>query len=494
MNVLIADDEYLVRASLKSMLIELNMGINIVGEASNSDEFMRIIFKCHPDLVYIDIKMPEINGLELIKAVKNQCPNTEWIILTGFSTFEYAKEALDLGVEKYLLKPVSPDELKNSVEIVLRKKTEQQQELNFEFGHDITALFNNFITLDDLQKSNDIFYFHFMGAILSFDSYLSKSENEKILQKFWCSISNLKKDFIDPSIRIAFIAIPDGNFAAVFAWNPADNSAGKIKAELFFKQIINVAKRMNTCDYCETVLYCDECGSFKQLNDQLLKIRELAHLKKLMPYGEPVSLDRLINKYETSSPQELKLIEMTTDIIKKYKSGSYYEYIKAVEQIGYYLSSNSLGADAIKPFYRSLQCCCPKTDLNPKSNLSSIIEILKESGQTKLNANSKTGDLVDQTISFINDNYMKDIGIAQIASRLDVTPNYLSMLFHKKTGENFVHYLTKTRLLKARELLTSSDNPRINLIAKQVGYYTVSYFTKLYKEYYGVCPSEDVSH
>lgn len=179
MNVLIADDEYLVRASLKSMLIELNMGINIVGEASNSDEFMRIIFKCHPDLVYIDIKMPEINGLELIKAVKNQCPNTEWIILTGFSTFEYAKEALDLGVEKYLLKPVSPDELKNSVEIVLRKKTEQQQELNFEFGHDITALFNNFITLDDLQKSNVIFYFHFMGAILSFDSYLSKSENGK---------------------------------------------------------------------------------------------------------------------------------------------------------------------------------------------------------------------------------------------------------------------------------------------------------------------------
>ena len=98
-------------------------------------------------------------------------------------------------------------------------------------------------------------------------------------------------------------------------------------------------------------------------------------------------------------------------------------------------------------------------------------------------------DIVSQVISFVDQNYIFDIGIGQIARQLHITPNYLSTLFHKRTGTTFMRYLTQTRMLKAKELLTD-PNVKIQQVAEQVGYSSARYFSKLFTKYVGCYPSE----
>jgi two-component system response regulator YesN len=100
-----------------------------------------------------------------------------------------------------------------------------------------------------------------------------------------------------------------------------------------------------------------------------------------------------------------------------------------------------------------------------------------------------TPDIIDQVTSFIDENYMLNIGIGQLAERFSITPNYLSTLFHRKAGTNFMSYLKMVRMLKAKELLTD-PNVQIQQVAEQVGYFSTRHFARLFTEQFGCLPSE----
>jgi two-component system response regulator YesN len=102
---------------------------------------------------------------------------------------------------------------------------------------------------------------------------------------------------------------------------------------------------------------------------------------------------------------------------------------------------------------------------------------------------AEQSDLVNQVVAYIDTHYQLDIGVGSIAEQLKITPNYLSAMFHKRTGTTFVRYLTNIRMLKAQELLTD-PNLQIQHVAERVGYYSTRYFTKLFAEYTGATPSE----
>ncbi|MEX2104797.1 MAG: AraC family transcriptional regulator, partial [Bacilli bacterium] len=98
-------------------------------------------------------------------------------------------------------------------------------------------------------------------------------------------------------------------------------------------------------------------------------------------------------------------------------------------------------------------------------------------------------DLIQRVQTYVEKHYMKNIGLCQIASEVEVTPSYLSTQFHKKTGTTFIKYLTKLRILKAQELLAST-NMQIQQVAEQVGYFSTRHFTKLFMEIVGTYPSD----
>lgn len=115
MKILIADDERMVRLSLRSMLLDMNICSENIYEAKNGEELVENVKEHTPNIAFVDIRMPKMNDLKAIKLSKSLSPKTNWIILTGFSQFDYAKEAIDLGVAKYLLKPVGPEELEEAI-------------------------------------------------------------------------------------------------------------------------------------------------------------------------------------------------------------------------------------------------------------------------------------------------------------------------------------------------------------------------------------------
>jgi two-component system, response regulator YesN len=116
MKILIADDEEMIRYSIISMINEIDIRIEKIKEASDGEEMINISKKFFPDLIFVDIKMPKINGLNAIKECQTFLKNTKFIIISSYEDFGFAKEAIKLGVNEYLLKPVKPEELKESIE------------------------------------------------------------------------------------------------------------------------------------------------------------------------------------------------------------------------------------------------------------------------------------------------------------------------------------------------------------------------------------------
>src|SRR5437763_9317140 len=120
MKIIIADDESLARSLLKNILQELNLPPGCMKEASDGEQMIEQVKRYTPELVFVDIRMPKLNGLDAIRKAKTFSPYTRWVILTGFSEFRYAHEAIKLGVSDYLLKPIDPEEVQRLVDDTIR--------------------------------------------------------------------------------------------------------------------------------------------------------------------------------------------------------------------------------------------------------------------------------------------------------------------------------------------------------------------------------------
>ena len=488
MNVLLADDEFLVRSSLKSMLLELDMGVHIAAEACDGEELVAKVKKYSPDLVFVDIKMPKLDGLNAIRSIKAQYPDVAWIVLTGFPVFEYAKESMELQVKKYLLKPVSMADLRDAVDSVRRDGLERLNKRNFEFEHDLSALINRYSTPESLDPRSVLLTCHFIGAVLLRDSCEKSGASAAEQKQYYRFLADRREQLTDSQIRSAFLPLGKGAFAVIFAWDPATGKSARKKAEAFLGALIESTKKTVSAHGAEAVLYGGECADFSELLTQLEEMQRMIPLKTMLCFQESVHLDDLMQKRSCLSLQALRISELLYGVVSQYCGGTLNEYAKSVDQLEFYFTSNGLTLEAAAPFRAILQCLvhgesCP--------DVSALTRALRALGERDLRDAPAGGDLVDQAILFINANYMYNIGVAQIAGLLNVTPNYLSALFHKKTGESYMRFLTRTRMQKARELLLSSENPRIGQVSRQVGYYTVNYFTKLYKEYFGISPSQD---
>lgn len=179
-------------------------------------------------------------------------------------------------------------------------------------------------------------------------------------------------------------------------------------------------------------------------------------------------------------------------MIKEYfTEKNYLLYMKAVGDLENTISSLTLDS-TIKKNISLFMDCSMNCHLSGGESLDKWIYKLKELGEGMLvsaNQEKSQPDLIQLAISYIDENYMHNIGIGQIAELLQVTPNYLSTLFHKKTGTTFTKYITNTRILKAKELLLDPSK-KVQAVAETVGYFSTRHFTKLFTEIVGCYPSE----
>ncbi|MTK11937.1 MAG: response regulator [Clostridiaceae bacterium] len=484
MRIIIADDEWLIRESLKSMLKEINFKLDSILEADNGEELINLAKEHTIDIAFVDIRMPNLNGLDAIEKLKEVSPYTQFVVLTGYSEFQYVKEAIRMGVANYLLKPVSPEELKETINVVTNKNKVNMKMLNGDFEKTLSALFNKVLSENEAMIFNNDATF--IGGAFCFDSFVLEDKKQQYETCFYNTIKSIIDEIIDYDSRLGLLILSEGYLVTVGAW---DNYKGTGRETVFkyFTEIRNAVLQSCRENFKVTFFNTGECKSLKELSISLNEINKFASLRTVIDFGhvsDLISLKRHMNN------NLLNISKLLINLSGTYSVHNYVDFIGAVNDMKLFIKDNENNITIQGVTQRFLKNSLG-IDLKPHISAKELIcELESYADKNLLNLKRQESyDMVSEVKKYVHSSYMNNIGIGDIAEKLKVTPNYLSTLFHKKTGINFVKYLTQFRMRKAKELLVL-DNKKVKDVSKEVGYFSTRHFTKLFKEHFGYYPSE----
>lgn len=495
MRILIADDEALVRYGLASVLNDVLTEAPIILEAANGLELIQIASESRPHIAFVDIGMPKMNGLDAIARAREAAPNVLWVILTGHADFGYAREALKLGVEDFLIKPADPAEIKPLMEKLILKAGARQIRGNRELEARISAVLGDTTSpVFDPYFKKPRFW---QAALVLWDSLLPDSEEARRRREFaTTAISYLdNEDEFSGSV----VSLRNGNLLIVFSVPTTGIPMDQV-IDLWHDQFRRL--RNHTCDipgdaigdtWILTRVVQDPLELFSEIENLDLD----APLRLLHRPGTVMNFSEITDKVAVS--RFLPAAEILEDIGKTWRFGREDDFHGLVHNLqshaGNIVNENFIsgGPEWFARFVVPLSGDVP-------INLEALVEILRNEGHNLFENRSGFDDgeasvvtLVDKALAIMVRRYRESIGIAQVAEELGVSPNYLSTIFKKETGTSFTRRMTELRLEKACELLGRRD-ANIGEVARSLGYQSGRHFTRLFKERFNKTPSEWISN
>ncbi|MDF2613763.1 MAG: DNA-binding response regulator [Clostridia bacterium] len=478
MIILLADDERMVRLGLRSMLDELYPNMHSYIEAKNGKELVTLALEHKPHIAFVDINMPLLNGLSAIEECKDQTPLTHWLMLTGYADFEYAKEAIKLGVSDYLLKPVSLQDLSQVMNETEKKLRAQLDKLNHSFALEIISAYN----MSQVCDCEDYMLAQ-LSSYNTFETYIFYIDNwdKNIRYKWLTDLSqNLKQLFsntMHSDFRYALFYLNTGELCLVT--NTCKNA---ISICAFLTDFINHASDPITVFYFshESVHhFCCECQ----------KVSEIASVRLIYRLGT------IINYNELMQHRDLEMIMQLANFLERlclaFIQSEEIEYKNIIKEMNknrqFHKFFPSVNSKNIEKYLKS----SINLELSITNYTSMLEGLLKHSNDMYLNLPKKSNmDIISQIENYIKENYMNEIGINSIAEMYDITPNYLSKIFHQKVGKKFIDYLTEIRITNAKRIFSENPNCSIKDISIKVGYYSTRHFTKMFCKVAGCLPSE----
>jgi len=474
MIIFIADDNSNIRFALKSMLLDiLDEEETIFFEASDGIELVDLFNEVVADVAFVDIKMPNMDGLSAIDKIRKQNDSTSFVILSGYSDFEYAKKSISLGVSDYLLKPVDEDDLKELIEKIYEEKKQNAELENSTFQSQVFNI-NSYLPL--------------LGDSYSFNEPTIDKNTDYLLLNF---VFFYPKDF------------------------------HKRKAEFSYTKLINMPKRLRTSlshqiimchlgtslNSVQCLIKCNKDNIINIINtieNKVLHIEEYPKVIVKVLYMVNHSLLKLLKENQRIHTQlylalDNKLFSSSLIENRGVKEELYLNYLQnlfenAQDNNGLeYLSLVDKFEKEFKEIPKGIVFENIILSIGEVLNLDSSINnhknLIQRLRDNKILQKENTNDLINQMKIYIEKNYMNNFGIYEVAQYLNFSPNYLSTQFHKITGVYFVNYLNNYRLEKAKHLLLANSSATIKDIAMLVGYSNARYFSTLYKQAYGILPT-----
>jgi two-component system response regulator YesN len=490
MTIVIADDERLVRFSLREMLEDLDLPFSIVGEASNGKELISLVRKYKPDIAFVDIKMPIMSGLEAIEFCSNISESTQWIILTGFQDFEYAKKSIKLGVSDYLLKPASVEEVQHVLEPILLKNRKYINASNHEFEIKIAALLDDIISLPEDDPENYLQNARFSGSIFVFDCCKDEDFVAERKLHFCSELRKVIEDIIRSDFKIALFLLPSGKLASVAVF--ADENIQPVQK--YLNRVERTVGIFSDERLSITEMRSDICKNFRELYDCLGRLQNLEFLRIAKPEARKVTLDQLKDAYKSMPKHMIDLYALVEEIVAFYHAKDYMNYVNHIDRMEkMFLSQPGLETKGVVECIRCFIARAVSCEVQSDPGLANWIRLFRrladEILSDKHTNKSFQLSIIGRVEAYMDQHFSENLSIGQIASNFKVTPNYLSTLFHKKTGTTFVKYLMRLRMVKAKELLMSSCM-HVCEVSASVGYESSRHFANLFKRYYGTYPSE----
>ncbi|WP_424768453.1 response regulator [Paenibacillus sp. sgz302251] len=535
-KVLLVDDEADVREGLVQEIDWAACGFIIVGTAENGKEAMELADRLEPDVVITDISMPFKDGLKLSEWLRAHYPLTKIVILTGYDEFDYARQAIRLSVDEYLLKPFSADSF---MELLL--KIRHKIETEVAEREDVRQLKEHYRTSLPLLRET------FLASLLT--RKLSRAKIEEKTMNYGLHLSGSK-------YAVAVIALHPSDEAGPEVSEHSLRHSGDL--DLMLHAMLNIAKEIWESQFHGSafihqdsiaLLAIDTIGEeetwLRETQDALESIlKSIVHYLKLpvtigvgsvvtniadvkYSYGDALlALDYrlvlgpgkviLIHDVEDRRCEKLRFDELKEQaLIRSLKVGTTEELSAAVGAIFNELSESTYAYSDIQVYLLEVVTAVLRTAKDSDVDLDELFgagfqlhaEIFKFSGLQEAqrwfsdlcqrimkHISSKRQhtykDIVEKAVQYTKDNYSDpEISIQRLCSHLHISTGYFSGVFKKEVKMTFVQYLMHTRMDAAKELLRTTELKAFE-IAERVGFADPNYFSFCFKKQVGVSPKE----
>lgn len=530
LKVFLVEDEIVVRESIRQIVPWMKYGFELCGEAEDGEMALPMIQKQRPDVVITDIRMPFMDGLELSRMVKKELPETKIVIISGYSDFEYAKEAISIGVEQYLLKPVSRQEFlgvlrkirdcydKENAQRVYYEKFEKEMR-QYE-QHSRRDFFEKLVSgkcsvneiydraaqqkIDIVASAYNIILFQISGKEQQglWTEYYSQTKAE-----VWDRIKN----YIEEQEEYLIFRNHVFGYAVVVKGTPENIESlteeciqylkgymeeGKKKLNWFLavgepvERLSMLSKSYQSAAQVFTLRYTrpNRCITYRQLEEQRAGDRNI-NLKEI---DAAVMDTEVVHTFLGNG-----LLEDTESFVDDYfsmigesalQSRMFRQYV--VLNIHFCTMSfvSKLGYDneMIDSGQKIEQMGSTLAQARKE-----VIRLLKQGIKLRdESSKSRNRTMMGRTLEFIQENYTDpEMSLNRAASVANVSANHFSALFSQEMGQSFVEYLTELRMKKAKELLRCTSM-RSGQIALEIGYKDSHYFSFLFKKTQGCTPSD----
>lgn len=495
-KVMIVDDESAVLRGLSDMVDWQSLDLELVACATSGQEALSFLKLAPVQILITDICMPQMDGLMLIASAKALNPALRCIIISAHDEFDYVRQALTLGVENYLLKPINSSELTET----LTKTIENIERDLAREPVEVLAFRTNI--LDRWMNSSIQDYELAERAALLKINMRSRGYQVILLTPFMTTTI---------SDRLAFFA---DHFDQI-----QKTLSGLIDSEIFLDRYANVAimlhsdhlrqNRQEIVKHLMMALSVGKCyasgGNIVENAYDLGTSYRNAYAMLAYRYLDPgtyVFFDDFPVVNEASFPllsfeQALDALneQEAENIIREVWHGNH-EHVKDIKVhplLPYLLKlltfidrSASRGSPLPDRFLHDLQAL-PQT--NHDDQLGSLIQIMRNMVHAQKDFQNTFTPIVRRALDIIAVNYDKNINLKTISEQLNINPSYFGQLFRSETGQHFVDYLTSLRMRAACNYLTNTDL-KIGEIIASIGIAQQSYFNRLFKKEYGVTPLE----
>lgn len=499
-QLMIIDDEPIVRAGIRQLIPWSNYNFEVCAEGVDGKDGLKKLLEFSPDLVLVDVKMPGMNGLELIREAKKQEFEGKFIILTGYSDFEFAKSAVSLGVRAYLLKPIDEDELRENVEEVL---AELEAKKNLDDYYTLSELKARQVVLRRLLQpledkeslareiklyGMDFKYNKFCVAILSRKNEVKGQE---------VPIDSEKREQIQKGLKNVDSVIVDNNLVLI---------CKGISYTQLKEQLLKSKERMqrdyndsffisigHDVSYWEDINFTYECAKlltdykflYKDMEVVCIDDIKTTHIKgednfadcicELIEIGDKDSIEKTLqNLKELYKSKVMKETEIKVQVIhnivllfamleKKYpdKLSDFPDFDMAIDRIK--------KSDSLEELMQLVTMY--------------LVEVTDKIGITT------TDNIVKRVLAYMERNYIQDLKLEDIAKIFSYNSAYLGKVFKKTTGHSFNNVLNHIRIENAKRLLLETDL-KVYQISEQVGYSNTDYFYTKFRKHVGLSPKE----
>lgn len=479
LKVAIADDEEFVLKSLKNKILMADNTATVIGWARNGQEAMQVLESCRPDIFFVDINMPQMDGLTFIRKMKKQYRelNTKFVIVSGYDDFQYLKEAVRLGVCDYLRKPVMQDELKNLMETLNLQILEERKQRK-------SILKSSYIFWGDCQE---YFTKKTVGSFLLIygASVLTLLEQVNIKHSL-VKAGIIEADNADLLKVIVFPMVQDA--VGLFFENRSIDCrlVEKISDVLMFKIPVRwlfLDMNMENREVALTALEKRLNERFIDINTRILDCNHTeikdkftnAELETTMMYGT-------VKEANAAALQTLKQLFQNRESTWMLSDA----YRKIMLVLVNLLLKNGL------PVMESLHGELLLFSTAKYYNQSDVIDQVQdyiELVKNQIGGMRQKNDLVGNVSQYLEDHFREDPSLLDLAEEFFVSPTYLSKRFKEKTGGNISQYIENLKMEHAKTMLIVSEVP-VTEIALEVGYMDSNYFSRVFKKATGMTPRD----